>query len=183
MHDVEITLVDIAAPAIRHDNRTVSLPVASWLSAGFWELYDLPAVDRVLGALSFGTEGSPRTYIAGDLEDPAAWTSAPLTVRVPATIGAGPGVVRVSGAMTDELRRVIERTGLVIALTAPSRPRLHRNRPVKVWEPHRWHTAVLVPEPEAPPPSRGSEPELSPHRRSAVTSILRPRRRAEEARG
>lgn len=153
MPDVEITLVNIAAPTIRHDDRTIALPVALWLSAGFWDLFGLPAADRVLGALSFGTARSPRTYIAGDLDDPTAWTSAPLTVHVPATIGAGPGTLQVSGAMTDELRRATECTGLVIALAAPGRHRLHRNRPVKVWEPHRWHTAILVPGDELEAPS------------------------------
>lgn len=162
MPDVEITLVDIATPAIRRDNPTIALPVASWLSAGFWDLFGLPAVDSVLGTLSFGTERSPRTYIAGVPDDPTAWTSTPLAVQVPTTIGAGPGVLRVSGAMTDELRRVAEHTGLVITLAAPGRHRLHRSRPVRVWEPHRWHTAILVPRDglETPAPPHGRESAL-----------------------
>lgn len=159
MPDVEITLVDIATPAIRRDNRTIALPVASWLSAGFWDLFGLPAVDSVLNALSFGTERSPRTYIARIPDEPPTWTSTPLTVHVPATIGAGPGVLWVSGAMTDELRRVAECTGLVITLGAPGRRRLHRSRPVKVWEPHRWHTAILVPRDELETPSPPHESE------------------------
>lgn len=185
MPDVEITLVNIASPTIGHGNRIIELPVVSWLSAGFWELYDLPAVDRVLDALPFGTEHAPRTYIAEDREEPTAWTSAPLTVRVPATIGSGPGpgVVRVSGTMTDESRRALERTGLVIALAAAGRLRVCRNLPVKMWEPHRWHTTVLVPTLPSPTRSRRSTPEPAPHRRTSSESILAPWRRHERTRG
>jgi hypothetical protein len=142
MSALEITLVQIERPVIVRGHRTIALPIALWLSAGFWDLFDLPDIDSVLAALTFGTEDSPRTYLAGHTDDPARWSTTPWTVDVPATFGAGPGVLEVSGPMTDELRLTAQRIGLVIVFAAPG---VHRIHPVEMWETNRWHTVVLVP--------------------------------------
>ncbi len=157
--NTEITLLHIDSPAIARDDRTIALPIHSWLSAHFWGLFGLPDVDWALSALSFGTAGAPRTYLARYYDYPATWTAAPLVVNVPATIGPGPGVLEISGPLTWERRRLIERTTLVIALATPFEHRLHTDLPAQLWEEDRWHTTVLVPDirPGAHSPLRYSE--------------------------
>ncbi|MGW5382267.1 hypothetical protein [Nocardia sp. NPDC003963] len=145
MSTSEITLLNIDSPVIIRDERTIALPIHSWLSAGFWDLFGLPRADRVLAALTFGTESAPRTYLARRPAHPATWKEEPLEVGVPTTIGPGPGVLEVSGPMTRRRRRLIERTTLVIALAAPVDHRAHRPLPEHMWEEDRWHTTVLVP--------------------------------------
>lgn len=152
----EITLVHIDSPAIVRDDRTVALPIHSWLSAGFWDLFGLPTPDRALAALTFGTESAPRTYLARDATHPVTWKEEPLTVDIPTTIGPGPGVLEISGPMTRRRRRLIERTTLVIALAAPLEHQLPRPLPEQLWEEDRWHTTVLVP---------GVRPGAQPSRR------------------
>lgn len=142
----EITLLEIAPPAIVRDDRRIALPIHTWLSAGFWDLFGLPGPDRALSALEFGTERAPRTYLARDRAHPATWKPAPLTVDVPATIGPGPGVLEISGPMSRGRRRLVAATTLVIALAAPLKPVSPQGLPETLWEEDRWHTAVLVPE-------------------------------------
>jgi hypothetical protein len=149
-----ITLVHIDSPAIVRDDRTIALPVRTWLSAGFWELFGLPHADRALAALSFGTADAPRTYLARRGDDPTTWTPAPLRVDVPATLGPGPGVLEISGPMNRARRRLIERTTLVIALTTPLESRPDSVLPAQMWEDDRWHTTILVPDAHPVVPTR-----------------------------
>jgi hypothetical protein len=151
-----ITLVHIDSPAIVRDNRTIALPVRTWLSAGFWELFGLPRADRALAALSFGTADAPRTYLARRGDDPTTWKPAPLRVDVPATLGPGPGVLEISGPMHRARRRLIERTTLVIALAAPLERRPDSVLPAQMWEDDRWHTTILVPDVHPVAPIRDS---------------------------
>ncbi|MFI5718636.1 hypothetical protein [Nocardia sp. NPDC051750] len=155
----DITLIHVDSPAIMRDDRTIALPIHSWLSAGFWDLFGLPRVDWALAALAFGTPDSPRTYLARYYDSPTTWTAEPLTVHLPVSLGPGPGVLEVSGPMTWERRRLIERTTVVIALSAPVAPRPHEALPEQLWEENRWHTTVLVPDvrPGAHSPRRYSE--------------------------
>ncbi|WP_327151809.1 hypothetical protein [Nocardia sp. NBC_01329] len=141
----EITLVHIDSPTIVRDDRTIALPIHSWLSGGFWDLFGLPDRGRALAALSFGTQGAPRTYLARDCGRPATWKEEPLAVNIPTTMGPGPGVLEISGPMTWRRRRMVERTTLVIALAAPIEHRPHPVLPEQLWEEDRWHTTVLVP--------------------------------------
>ncbi|GGL40741.1 hypothetical protein [Nocardia jinanensis] len=141
----EITLLQIDSPVIVRDDRTIALPIHSWLSAGFWDLFGLPRADRALAALSFGTESAPRTYLARRSAHPTTWKEEPLAVDVPTTIGPGPGRLEISGPMTRRRRRLVERTTLVIALAAPVGYRPHQALPDHMWEEDRWHTTVLVP--------------------------------------
>ncbi|WP_459546770.1 hypothetical protein [Nocardia sp. X0981] len=145
MRDIDINLVRTELPNPGHDGRVITLPIALWLSAGFWDLFGLPDRERVLATLAFGTEDSPRTYIAGHPRDPAEWDSTALTVDLPPASGAGPGVLHVGGPMTEELRRTVERTGLVIMFTTPSEYEMSGTPSERIWDPHRCHTAVLVP--------------------------------------
>lgn len=155
----EITLLHINSPAIVRDDRTIALPIHSWLSSQFWDLFGLPSIDWALSALSFGTETSPRTYVARYYDYPTTWTAQPLAVNIPATIGPGPGILEVSGPMTWERRRLVERTTLIIALAKPLEHRLHTDLPEQLWEEDRWHTTVLVPDvrPGAHSPLRYTE--------------------------
>lgn len=145
MRDIEINLVRTELPTAGGDGQVITLPIALWLSAGFWDLFGLPDRERVLAALAFGTEDAPRTYIAGHPRDPAEWDSTTLTVDLPPASGAGPGVLHVGGPMTEGLRRTVERTGLVITFATPSEQRMPGTHPAETWEPYWWHTAVLVP--------------------------------------
>ncbi|MGW0180548.1 hypothetical protein [Nocardia sp. NPDC003345] len=142
----EITLLQIAPPAIVGDDATIALPIHAWLSAGFWDLFGLPGADSVLAALAFGTESAPRTYLARDRSRPATWKPERLTVQVPTTIGPGPGVLEISGPMIRRRRRLVEHTTLVIALATPAKSVPYQNLPQHLWEEDRWHTTVLVPE-------------------------------------
>ncbi len=155
----EITLLHMDSPAIVRDDRTVALSIHSWLSSQFWGLFGLPSIDWALSALAFGTEKAPRTYIARYYDYPTTWTSEPLAVNMPATIGPGPGILEVSGPLTWERRRLVERTTLVIALAEPLEHRLHTDLPGHLWEGDRWHTTVLIPDvrPGAHSPRRYSE--------------------------
>lgn len=145
MRDVDINLVRTELPAPGADDQVITLPIALWLSAGFWDLFGLPDRDTVLAALTFGTEDAPRTYFAGHPRDPAEWDPTPLTLDLPSASGAGPGVLQVRGAVTGSLRRMAERTGLVITFATPSDHRISGSHPAEAWEPYWWHTAVLVP--------------------------------------
>ncbi|MGI5218413.1 hypothetical protein [Nocardia sp. CA-290969] len=157
--DTEITLLDIDSPPLARNDRTIALPIHSWLSAQFWDLFGLPSVEWALSALTFGTENAPRTYVARYYDYPTTWTSEPLAVNLPVTLGPGPGVLEVSGPMTWARRRLVERTTLVIALATPFERRLHTGMPEQLWEEDRWHTTVLVPDvrPGAHSPQRYSE--------------------------
>ncbi|WP_157105842.1 hypothetical protein [Nocardia sienata] len=154
-----ITLVHIDSPAIARNDRTIALPIRSWLSAGFWDLFGLPHADRTLSVLSCGTEEAPRTYLARRGADPLTWRPAPLRVDLPVTIGPGPGVLEVSGAMTRARRRLVERTTLVIALATPVEHRPVSALPEQMWEDERWHTTILVPDahPRSDSPRRDGE--------------------------
>jgi len=145
MPDLEITLVPIKSPTTVQDARIV-LPVTMRLSEAFWADYDLPDADLVLNTLTLGTESAPRIYLAGQRDAPAEWTPAPVTVVAPEfQEDPGPGVLHVSGAMTDELRSAVERTELVITFAEPGVYRLRKSHPVEVWDRIEWHTVVLVP--------------------------------------
>ncbi|MEU4837819.1 hypothetical protein [Nocardia testacea] len=154
-----ITLVHIDSPAIVRDARTIALPIHSWLSAGFWELFGLPRADRALAGLSFGTEDAPRTYLARRGDDPTTWKPVPLRVDMPVTIGPGPAVLEISGPMNRGRRRLVERTTLVIALATPLDGRADAVVPEQMWEDDRWHTTILVPDahPAASTPVRHGE--------------------------
>ncbi|MET8796975.1 hypothetical protein ABZV91_11060 [Nocardia sp. NPDC004568] len=141
-----ITLVHIDSPAIVRDARTIALPIHSWLSAGFWDLFGLPRADRALAGISYGTVDAPRTYLARRGDDPTTWKPAPLRVDVPITIGPGPGVLEISGPMNRARRRLIERTTLVIAVAIPAERRASSVLPEQMWEDDRWHTTILVPD-------------------------------------
>lgn len=138
----EITLLQIDSPAVVRNDGTIALPINSWLSAGFWDLFGLPRTDRVLAALTFGTESAPRTYLAGDRADTTTWQEAPLSVGVPRGLGPGPGLLEISGPMRRRQRRLIGRTMLVITIAAPVE---YGSFPEHMWEEDRWHTTVLIP--------------------------------------
>ncbi|MEV3965618.1 hypothetical protein AB0M34_32880 [Nocardia sp. NPDC050193] len=152
-----ITLVHIDSPAIVRDDRTIALPIRSWLSAGFWELFGLPRADHALSVLSFGTEDAPRTYLARRGDDPATWRPEPLRVDLPVTIGPGPGVLEVSGPMRRARRRLVERTTLVIALATPVERPSGSVLPHQMWEDDRWHTTILVPDVHPVAPMRNGD--------------------------
>jgi hypothetical protein len=80
-------------------------------------------------------------------------------VDLPVTIGPGPGLLEISGAMTRARRRLIERTTLVIALATPVEHRPDSALPEQMWEDQRWHTTILVPDvhPTSYPPLRDGE--------------------------
>ena len=155
----DITLIHVESPGTLQDDRTVALAINSWLSAGFWDLFGLPTLDWALSALSFGTEESPRTYLARHYDHPTTWTAEPLGVHVPVTLGPGPGVLEVSGPLTRGRRRMVERTTVVIALAAPPTHQSYPELPERLWEEDRWHTTVLVPDvrPESHSPRRYAE--------------------------
>lgn len=152
----EITLLHIdSAPPARND-RTITLPIHSWLSGQFWDLFGLPDIDWALSALAFGTPDAPRTYVARYYDYPTTWTAEPLTVDIPVGLGPGPAVVEISGPLTWERRRLVERTTVIIALADAG---AHRPVPEQLWEENRWHTTVLVPDvrPGAHSPRRYTE--------------------------
>ncbi|WP_063034680.1 hypothetical protein [Nocardia grenadensis] len=152
-----VTLVHIDSPAIVRDDRTIALPIRSWLSAGFWELFGLPRADRALSGLSFGTEDAPRTYLARRGADPTTWRPEPLRVDIPVTLGPGPGVLEVSGPMSRARRRRVERTTLVIALATPLDHPPDSVLPEQMWEDARWHTTILVPDAHPMTPMRNND--------------------------